>query len=89
MVSIKYEVQSAIRKIVNPFRENIFIQFGAGTVPAGTSWKLYDMQGRLVMSRRTTGNTINEQASALQPGVYVLEIILKGKKQNIRLLKSE
>jgi hypothetical protein len=88
-VSTKYEVRSAIRKIINPFRQNIFIQFGAGTVPAGTSWKLYDMQGRLVMSRRTSGNTINEQASALQPGVYVLEIILEGKKQNIRLLKSE
>lgn len=88
-LTLRYEAKSVIRKIINPFSNAIFIRFTAGIVPAGTAWRLYDMQGRLVLARQTTVNTINEPATGLKPGVYLLEIMIRGKKQVIKLIKSE
>jgi hypothetical protein len=88
-LTIRYEVKSAIRKVVNPFSNAIFIQFTAGTVQTGTPWKLYDMQGRLVLSRVTRGNIINEPAGMLKPGVYLFEIMIRGKRQVMKLIRTE
>jgi hypothetical protein len=47
------------------------------------------MQGRIVLSKQTTGNIINERAASLGPGMYLFEIIIHGKKQIIKLVKNQ
>jgi hypothetical protein len=88
-LTIQYEAKSAVKKIINPFSNSVFVQFTAGTVAPGTPWKLYDMQGRLVLTRVTQSNIINEPAAILKPGIYLFEIMIRGKRQVIKLVRTE
>lgn len=88
-LTIQYEAKSVIKKIINPISNAIFIQFTAGVVQPGTPWKLYDMQGRLVLTRVTRSNIINEPAALLKPGIYLFEIMIRGKRQVIKLIRTE
>jgi hypothetical protein len=90
IVSVKYEPKGLIKKIVNPVKQNLFVQLTAfnANSNANNEWRLYDLQGHMLAGAKITSDIINVQLPSLPAAMYVLELRLGDKTERIKIIKE-
>ncbi|PTT00029.1 hypothetical protein DBR27_13065 [Flavobacterium sp. HMWF030] len=83
-----------LEKITNPFRvfpnpaiDNVNL-FLADKVEGEAKISIYAMDGKVISSKTYASIPSNINVSTLNPGVYVVECIVKGKKYTAKVVKK-
>lgn len=71
----------------NPVRDVATVQI-TGVQAGGAIWRLFDLQGKLLLQNTLQGNNGQINMQALPPGIYVYDIRGKGWKRSGKLVKT-
>lgn len=71
----------------NPIRDVATVQI-TGVQAGGATWRLFDLQGKLLLQNTLSGNTGQIDMQSLPPGIYVYDIRGKGWQRSGKILKS-
>jgi hypothetical protein len=80
------EAQAEFQVYPNPFQSVLYLQFKSATTLA--KLKVYDALGHLVFELETNGPEMNLDLSALQTGLYLLELNQNGSISTKRVIKN-
>jgi len=85
VVVVVYKPTTFIRRFINPVQHSISITF----INSETgSWKLFDINGKLLKQKSFSGAAISEDATLLSAGMYLLQVKTAERTIILQLIKQ-
>lgn len=87
IVIANFNPATIIRIATNPVKDKLLIQLN-GLPTAGAAWRMYNLMGQMIYQEKLSATVIEKNIEKLAPGIYVVEIIIEGRAERIKILKQ-